>query len=153
MAGENGVALTAVDGRAGMICFNGDRAPDTVDVKETESPEPSDGHGEGETHRQHHSSSTKSVEVAIGEMGATAVGGIEPAEDTTADTQALVTMRRELERVKGAASGLESALRESRSEVSQLRELLATEENKTREQAGRLSSLRYPAVASSRVVM
>lgn len=126
-----------------MVGINGDSAPGTV------SPENPDGHGEGEPHRQR-SSSSVTVEDAMVEGGAT-VGGIEPA----ADAQALVTMRRELDRVQSSASGLESALRESRSEVLQLRELLTTEEDTTRKQAGKISSLRYTylAVASSWVMM
>lgn len=114
-----------------------------------ELPEPRDAHGEGHTHRQDSESDT----VAMGETGATEVRGAESAEETAGDAQALVSIRRELDRTKDAASGLESALRESQSEVSQLRELLATEENTTREQAGRISSLRYPVVASSWVIM
>lgn len=139
-----------MDGGAEIVSTNGNGAPGTVDATGAgESPEPPDGHGEGQTHRP--PTSSASVEAAMGEIGAKAVGGIEPAEETAADTQALVAMRTELDRVKGAASELESALRESRSEVLQLRELLATEENTTREQARRISSLRYPSVANSRV--
>lgn len=147
-AAANGVALV-MEG-ADVASVNGDNSPcSAVDADGTDkSPEPSDGDGEGETHGQQPSSSGL-VEDAMVEMGAT-VGGIGPAEQTTADAQALVTMRRELDGVKSAASGLESALRESRSEVLQLRELLATEEDTARKQAGKISSLRYPAVASSR---
>lgn len=126
-----------------MVSTNGDHAPDVVDTNGAgESPDPPDGHGEGQRHPQH-ASSSESVEVEMGDMGSTAVEGVEAFEETAADAHALVMMRRELDRVRGAASGLESALRESRSEVLQLRELLATEENTTREQAGRISSLRY----------
>ena len=131
-----------------MVSISGTHAAGAVDTNGAdESPERRAAHGEG------HGQDSESIEVATGETGATEVGGIEQAEEATADAHALVSMRRELDRVKGAASGLESALRESRSEVLQLRELLSTEENTTREQAGRISSLRYPVVASSREIL
>eukprot|EP00903_Cladosiphon_okamuranus_P007670 g7438.t1 len=139
-AAENDVAL-AVDGGAKNVRINGDSAPGaSVDATGGgEPPEPPDGHVEGQTHQP--SASSESAEAAMGEIDSVALGGIEPAEETAADAQALVAMRRELDRVKGVASGLESAYRESRSHVLQLRELLATEEKTTREQATRISSL------------
>ena len=124
-----------------MVGINGELAAGTIGANGAgESLELPEGHGEGHTNRQ----DAGSVEVAMVETAATEVGGVESAEEPTVDVQALVSIRRELDRVRGAASGLEGSLRESRSEVVQLRELLATEEKTTREQAGRISSLRYP---------
>eukprot|EP00752_Nemacystus_decipiens_P016541 g14784.t1 len=128
-AAENGVAL-ATEGRAEMVTINGDHAANTSDTNDAgESPAPPYCYGEGQTHRD-----SESVQVAIAETGVA-------AEETTSDAKALASMRRELDRVRGAASGLESALRESRSEALELRELLAAEKNTTREQAGHISSL------------
>ncbi|CAM9435559.1 unnamed protein product [Ectocarpus sp. 4 AP-2014] len=87
------------------------------------------------------SSPQKSPEAATAGAAGTAV--VEPAEDTTtADPLTVVAMGQELSLVKNAASGLEGALRESRSEVQLLRELLATEQDTTRKLSDEVNATR-----------
>lgn len=108
----------------------------------SESPKHSDRHIENEIQRQHATSSAQDlIGDSVGAKGA-AVGERETLEGTPVDAQALVAMRKELDTVKNSASGLAGALRESRSEVLQLREKLAMEEATSRRQAGKIASLR-----------
>lgn len=62
--------------------------------------------------------------------------------ETSGAKAVMTTREEELSRAKRTASELESALRETRSEAQQLREMLATEKGTTRQQAAQLTSLR-----------
>ncbi|CAN0402680.1 unnamed protein product, partial [Ectocarpus sp. 12 AP-2014] len=87
------------------------------------------------------SSPQKSPETTTAAAVGTAV--VDPAEDTTpADPLTVVAMRQELSLIKNAASGLEGALRESRSEVQLMRELLATEQDTTRKLSDEVNATR-----------
>ncbi|CBJ25593.1 Myosin, heavy chain 10, non-muscle [Ectocarpus siliculosus] len=87
------------------------------------------------------SSPQNSPEAATAGVAGTTV--VDPAEDTTtAGPLTVVAMRQELSLVKNAASGLEGALRESRSEVQLLRELLATEQDTTRKLSDEVNATR-----------
>ncbi|CAB1119443.1 unnamed protein product [Ectocarpus sp. CCAP 1310/34] len=98
-------------------------------------------HQENAERIQDGSSPQKSPEAATAGAAGTAV--VKPAEDTTtADPLTVVAMRQELSLVKNAASGLEGALRESRSEVQLLRELLATEQDTTRKLSDEVNATR-----------
>lgn len=111
-----------------------------------ESSQHSNGSGKHEVQLQRADSSTQqSPEATVVEVGF-GVEGVEPARGTVVDSQTLKAIRQELDTVKNEASGLERALQESRSEVQRLRNVLATEEDTTRNQAGRLASLRYRTI-------
>lgn len=132
------------------LATDGGVATNTTNYSSAAGPTGTNGGGERRVDHQENgeniedsSSPQKSPEAATAGAAGTAV--VEPAEDTaTADPLTVVAMRQELSLVKNAASGLEGALRESRSEVQLLRELLATEQDTTRK-------LRYPLVCTSQI--
>lgn len=141
----------AMDGGAAAVVANGKSAAGSAGTRGgCESPKHLNGHGEHEVQRQRAGSSAQeSLEATVVGVGV-GVARVEPARETAADSQTLKTMRQELDLVKNAASGLEGALQESRSEVQHLREMLATEEDTTRKQAGKLASLRYRLLLTPR---
>lgn len=65
------------------------------------------------------------------------------ADKATPDGQALMVAREELVVAQKAASGLADSLGDSRAEVQQLKTMLESENNTTRQQAVKLASLRY----------
>ncbi len=138
---------SAMAGSATIVAVDGKSADTTITYGASELPKHSDGHRENGIQRQH---ATSSAQEPIGDsvvVNEVAVGEHETLKGTPVDAQALVAMRTELDIVRNSASGLEGALRESRSEVLQLREKLAMEEDTSRRQAGKIASLRYHVVA------
>lgn len=71
------------------------------------------------------------------------VGTAHQAAKATPDAQALLVAQHELAVAQKAASGLADALGDSRAEVQQLRTMLESENDTTRQQAVKLASLRY----------
>lgn len=147
---EGGTAAVAASGidmamneGAGTVVANDNRATGSAGTREGyESRKHLNGEVEHDVQQQRPDSlAQESLEAMVVE--GFGVAGVEPARETVVDSQTLKTMRQELDLVKNAASGLEGALKESRSEVQHLRKVLATEEDTTRKQAGKLASLRY----------
>ncbi|CAM9123728.1 unnamed protein product [Ectocarpus fasciculatus] len=145
---SSGKLQNALEGSKPLATDEGE-ATNTTNDSSASGPTGTDGGGERRVDHQENgesieagSSPQQSAEAATAGAAGTALV-VEPAKDTTtADPLTVVAMRQELSLVKNAASGLEGALRESRSEVQLLRELLATEQDTTRKLSDEVNATR-----------